>query len=67
MLRYIWVCWRAWRMLKADPTGSGLAYVGLSYRGVPQLAIFVARDREAWRVTERALDAKLSIGDPHGA
>ena len=35
---------------------NGSAYVGLTSRGVPYVACFIALDREAWRVSQRAIE-----------
>jgi hypothetical protein len=57
-LRYAMACWAAWRMLRSN--SPSIAYVAWAHRGVPCLALFVARDMEAWRVTQLALDAHPS-------
>lgn len=54
---FILLCWRAWARLQTKPT----AYLTLENRhGVQEVALFVARDREAWRVTEFAIAARFA-------
>jgi len=54
-LHFITICWRAWKTLRACP----VAYVTVNRSGVPNLALFVARDREAWRVVQYAVETGL--------
>jgi hypothetical protein len=55
-LRFIHLCWQSWRTLKRRR----VAYVVCEEHGVPALAMFVARDREAWRVVQYALETGLA-------
>ena len=58
-LQFAFVCWKAWKQLKR---------VGISYStaidryGVPRMALFVAWDREAWRVVQYAVESHLARG-----
>lgn len=55
LFRYLWFCYRAYR---AD---GDLNYFALSWRGVPCLAVLIARDREAWRVSTFAIESLRRI------
>lgn len=55
-LKFVTVCWFAW---KATRRGEKLIYVTVSKHGVPSCAMFVGYDREAWRVTQFAMESKL--------
>jgi hypothetical protein len=57
-LHFIRLCWQAWRVMKTHQC----AYVVSNAAGVPNLALFVARDREAWRVVQYALESGLAKG-----
>lgn len=51
LLRYLWFCYKAYR------SPAKFAYFALNWRGVPFLSVAVARDREAWRVSQLAIEA----------
>ena len=53
LLQYIIVCWRMWSELKKQSYG----YLTITPpSGIPTLAVFMARDREAWQVTQFAIE-----------
>jgi hypothetical protein len=56
LARYIFVCWKAWRTLRAE----SIAYVTFEQHGVPAIALCVARDREAWRVVHYAIESSFA-------
>ncbi len=51
LLQYLYCCYRAYR----NP--EKLTYFVLSYRGVPCLTVAIGRDREAWRVSQFAIES----------
>ena len=54
-LRFVAVCWKAWKKINK---GHQTIYVAVVKRGVPNVALFVGVGREAWRVTQFAIEAK---------
>lgn len=50
-LVFLQMAWRAYKLAREN----GTAYVGVEDKGVVQLAIFIGVGREAWRISERAL------------
>lgn len=59
LLSVLWCAWRAYRQseIQAAQTGTGgSGYAALTSRGVPFVACFIATDREAWRVSQRAIE-----------
>jgi len=52
---FLFVALRAFHRARR-PGGSGVAYCGLLSHGVPRLAVFVGVGREAWRVSQRAVE-----------
>lgn len=46
------LAWIAWRRLKPGSIG----YYQASVHGVPKVAIFVGFGREAWRISQRAVE-----------
>jgi hypothetical protein len=56
VLHFLRICWQAWRTLKRKR----MAYVVCEAHGVPAVALFVARDREAWRVVQYAVETGLA-------
>lgn len=53
-VRFFWLAYKVYA--KAKVTGTN--YAALTHRGVPQIACFVGVGREAWRVTEFAIEVK---------
>jgi hypothetical protein len=51
-LKFLFSAMRAYRLAKR----SGTAYVGVTRNGVPHICIFVGVGREAWRITQRAIE-----------
>jgi hypothetical protein len=52
-LRFVFLAWRAyWR---AKETGR-VTYSAITRRGVPYCCIFIGVGREAWRVSQRAIE-----------
>jgi hypothetical protein len=56
LIRYLWCCYRAYQ------SPGDIQYFSLSWRGVPCLAVVIARNREAWRVSTFAIEALRRIG-----
>lgn len=56
LLQYTHLCWQAWRMLRTRP----IVYLRIVSHQVPSGALLVARDREAWRLTQFAIDSEFS-------
>ena len=52
-IKFVLMAWRAYRI--AEKTGMP-RYSGLLRHGVPRVCIFVATGREAWRISQRALE-----------
>lgn len=52
LLWFLFIAIRAYR--RAGEAGS--AYAALTINGMPQVACFVATGREAWRVSQRAIE-----------
>jgi hypothetical protein len=60
MINFLWFIINAVRAYKVASTCNA-AYVAKTYRGVPCIAFIVARDREAWRVTNLALNHAATL------
>lgn len=52
-VRVLWMVWKAYHLAKADGRN---AYVAITYRGVPKVAVFLGVGREAWRISRRAVE-----------
>ena len=55
----LWCAWRAYRQSQKQSRllgKGGSGYAAITSRGVPFIACFVATDREAWRVSQRAIE-----------
>lgn len=61
MYRAIRFAWIAFATYRRAVTGTGISYSAVTENGVPQLGVMVAVDREAWRVTNLALEAALTV------
>ncbi len=48
----MWAAYRAYRIAQK----SGSSYVAITSHGVPQIACFMAIGRDAWRVSQRAVE-----------
>lgn len=53
IIRFIWLAWQAYQGARRC---KGLYYASLAKDGVPDIAIFVGLDREAWRISKRAIE-----------
>ena len=62
LFRVIGLAIRAYRMAARNP-GGGTAYVGEARHGVHQLSVFVGTGREAWRISQRAIE-EFRVMDP---
>jgi hypothetical protein len=51
LLLTLWAAYRAYKIAEK----SGTSYVVLCSHGVPQVAVFVGLGRDAWRVSQRAV------------
>lgn len=51
-LFFMWAAIRAYRLAKRG----GSSYVAVTNCGVPQIAVFCAIGRDAWRVSQRAIE-----------
>jgi hypothetical protein len=67
LLRFLWFCYRAYRKSAAAPAGVhaplGVHYFGMVpvyYAGAPQLAVIIGIGRDAWVVTQLALEHQLT-------
>lgn len=54
LCRFLWIALRAYRVAKIN----GSHYVALTAHGVPQVAVFVGVGREAWRISQRAVEER---------
>jgi hypothetical protein len=56
-LHFLWLSFRAFQGARGGPGGSGCYYMGrFGPGGVCNLAIFVGTGREAWRISQRAVE-----------
>lgn len=53
-IHFLILAWKAYRICREKPRT--IAYVGRTGNGVCNMAIIVGLDREAWRVTQRAIE-----------
>jgi hypothetical protein len=55
-VRFLWMCYKAWKGTEK------LSYWAIrnSY-GIPQVSIAIGKDREAWRVSQFAIDSLTRI------
>lgn len=52
----LWIlAYKAFKIAKTHKTG-GVGYAGYKYHGTPQLCVFVGTGREAWRISQYAID-----------
>jgi hypothetical protein len=56
LLQYLYCCYRAYK------SPNKLTYFALEYRGVPCLTVAIGRDREAWRVSQFAIESLQRTG-----
>ena len=63
LLEYLWVCWWAYRN---TPRGR-FAMTSVSRHGVPRIAVMIARDRAAWRLSTFAVEFGARLMDEKGA
>lgn len=54
LLRFLRLALIAYRACKTD--GGGTYYAAVVRRGVPEVAVFVGVGREAWRISQRAIE-----------
>ncbi len=52
-IRFLYIAWEAYRGAQRD---GQLRYRGITRNGVPHTVIFVGVGREAWRITQRAVE-----------
>jgi hypothetical protein len=52
-IRFLWLAWGAYRDAKKR---GGVTYSAILCRDVPQVAIFVGLGREAWRISQKAIE-----------
>ena len=60
LLNFLWFVGKAIQAYKLAATQHGV-YVAKTRNGVPNLAFIIARDREAWRVTDLALNHSATL------
>ena len=53
-MRLILTLWAAYRAYSIAAK-QGSSYVALCSHGVPQIAVFIGLDRDAWKVSQRAI------------
>lgn len=52
-IKFLWMAWRAYKRAKKD---GGVQYAAVCWRGVPQVTILCAMGREAWRLSQTAIE-----------
>lgn len=55
-IRFLRIALIAYRACKTE--GGGTHYAAVIRRGVPEVAIFVGVGREAWRISQRAIEER---------
>lgn len=58
-IRFLILCARTYRACDPDSVREPVCYSAVVYCGVPATAIFVARGRAAWRVTQFAINERF--------
>lgn len=56
LCRFLWLALVAYRAAKP----SGTHYAAMTRHGVPQICIFVGVGREAWRISQRAVEERVA-------
>ena len=51
-LKFLWLAYRGYKTAKKH----GSSYSAIANHGVPHICIFVGIGREAWRISQRALE-----------
>ena len=54
--QWLWCSWLAYRLAVRGQKHQGIGYVCLSHHGIPNVAIFIGVGREAWRVSQIAVE-----------
>ena len=47
---------RAYARIAAEHNAGGIAYAGEERLGVPHVVVFIGTGREAWRISQRAIE-----------
>lgn len=53
-VQFLWLAWGAYRQARRQPNVT--IYSAITRHGVPHVCIFVGVGREAWRVSQRAIE-----------
>ena len=56
MIESLWFVWKSWTAYRKAKQSSRPQYFALTIHGVPQVCVMVATGREAWRITQRAIE-----------
>jgi hypothetical protein len=62
LLQYLWACYQAYRAARLSPPNN-VTYFAIvpSYcEAPPTLAVLIGRGREAWRISQIAIEHKLT-------
>lgn len=54
MIRFVRLAWQTYKSAEAQEHGTH--YAALTYRCVPQVAMFIGVGRNAWRISQRAAE-----------
>ena len=59
-IRFLWLAWRTYRSMRSSGNPQ---YAAMCYRGVPQVCVFIGAGRQAWRISQLAVEGWEPVTD----